>query len=60
VFLDLEMPEWRREYCEAVLSGFGGIVIPRDMDQGLKFVNQYAPEHLEGRNNTRRQGFLGG
>lgn len=41
------MPEWRREYCENVLSGFGGIVIARDMDQGLEFVNQYAPEHLE-------------
>ncbi len=41
------LPEWRREYCETVLSGFGGIVIARDMDQGLEFVNQYAPEHLE-------------
>jgi histidinol dehydrogenase len=53
------VPEWRREYCETVLSGFGDIVIAREMDQGLEFVNQYAPEHLEGRNNIQRQGVLG-
>lgn len=41
------LPEWRREFCEAVLSGFGGIVIAEDMDQALEFVNRYAPEHLE-------------
>jgi len=41
------LPEWRREFCATVLSGFGGIVIAEDMDQGLEFVNRYAPEHLE-------------
>jgi len=49
--------EWRREYCETVLSGFGDIVIARDMDQGLEFVNQYRPEQLEGRKITGVKGF---
>lgn len=42
-----KLPAWRREFCSAVLSNFGGIVIAEDMDQGIEFVNAYAPEHLE-------------
>jgi len=42
-----QLPRQRREYCEAVLSGYGGIVIAPDMEAAIEFVNQYAPEHME-------------
>ena len=38
----------RTEYSSTVLTGEkGGIVLTRDMDQALEFINDYAPEHLE-------------
>ena len=38
----------RKDFSSTVLGGEnGGIVITRDMDQAIKFVNDYAPEHLE-------------
>jgi len=41
------LPEWRRGFCATVLSRFGGIIIAENMNQGVEFVNRYAPEHLE-------------
>ena len=38
----------RRGFVEAVLSGpRGGIVLAPSWDEALRFVNDYAPEHLE-------------
>ncbi len=42
------MGETRRGYCEAVLSGTnGGIVLAGSEDEAFRFVNDYAPEHLQ-------------
>jgi histidinol dehydrogenase len=41
------LPEERKRYCEAVLSGFGGVVLTTGLDASIAFVNDYAPEHLE-------------
>lgn len=40
------LPEQRKQFCEAVLSGFGGIVITEGLDESVRFANDYAPEHL--------------
>ena len=40
------LPEQRREFCTAVLSGYGGIVLTADLASSVRFVNDYAPEHL--------------
>ncbi len=40
------LPQERRRYCEAVLGGYGGIVLMADMAEAIDFVNEYAPEHL--------------
>ena len=43
-----EMGEQRAGFSQAVLSGpRGGIVLTRDFDAAVDFVNAYAPEHLE-------------
>ncbi|MCP4404128.1 MAG: histidinol dehydrogenase [bacterium] len=41
-----KLPEQRKEFCETVLSGFGGIVVTQSFDEAVEFVNDYAPEHL--------------
>jgi histidinol dehydrogenase len=42
------MSEQRAGYSRTVLSGpFGGILLVRDFDTAVQFVNDYAPEHLE-------------
>ncbi len=41
-----KLPEPRNRYCEAVLGGFGGIVITSSVEESVNFVNDYAPEHL--------------
>ncbi|GAA2021975.1 histidinol dehydrogenase [Catenulispora yoronensis] len=41
-----KLPEKRREFCESVLAGYGGIVIAEDLDDSIAFTNDYAPEHL--------------
>ncbi|MEU8240794.1 histidinol dehydrogenase [Actinoplanes missouriensis] len=48
VMVDLvaELPSPRREYCEKVFSGYGGIVVTSDLGASIAFVNRYAPEHL--------------
>jgi len=43
-----EMEPGRARFSEAVLCGaHGGIVLTRDFDMAVDFVNAYAPEHLE-------------
>ena len=38
----------RAEFSSTVLCGeHGGIVLTKDFDMAVEFVNQYAPEHLE-------------
>jgi histidinol dehydrogenase len=41
-----DLPEGRRGFVEAVLSGYGGIVVAADLDDAIAFSNEYAPEHL--------------
>lgn len=42
------MGETRRGYCEAVLSGSnGGVVLAGNEEEAFRFVNDYAPEHLQ-------------
>jgi histidinol dehydrogenase len=40
------LPAPRREFCEAVLATYGGVVLARDLGDAISFVNEYAPEHL--------------
>lgn len=42
-----ELPTERREYCETVLSNYGGMVKTASLDESIGFVNDFAPEHLE-------------
>jgi histidinol dehydrogenase len=42
-----ELPNERRQICEAVLSQYGGALLTESLDQSIEFVNDYAPEHLQ-------------
>jgi histidinol dehydrogenase len=43
-----QMSEQRVAFSSAVLGGpIGGIVLARDAEEAIAFVNDYAPEHLE-------------
>lgn len=43
-----EMEPSRAEFASTVLSGsYGGILITETLEQGLDFINDYAPEHLQ-------------
>lgn len=41
-----KLPDWRREFVEQVLAGYGGIVVAASLDDAIAFSNEYAPEHL--------------
>ena len=41
------LPPERQHFCQAVLSGYGGIVVAPDDEAAIAFVNDFAPEHLE-------------
>lgn len=41
------LPAERRGYVETVLNNYGGIVLTTSLEESLRFVNDYAPEHLE-------------
>lgn len=41
------LPAERREYVQTSLHNYGGVVLTGSMDESLRFVNDYAPEHLE-------------
>jgi histidinol dehydrogenase len=42
-----DLPEPRRAYAAASISDYGGTVLVDDLDLGIAFVNEYAPEHLQ-------------
>lgn len=42
-----QLPQWRREFVETVLSNYGGIMLTNSFEESIAFVNDYAPEHLE-------------
>jgi len=41
------IPEPRGTFVKDVLSGYGGLLIMRDMKEAVDFVNEFAPEHLQ-------------
>lgn len=44
------LPDWRQNFVRTVfesIEGTGGIVLTANMDEAIRFVNEYAPEHLE-------------
>lgn len=42
-----KLPQWRREFCDAGLKAYGGIILTSSLQESLDFINEYAPEHLE-------------
>ena len=42
-----ELPDERRQICQTVLSQYGGAILTESLAQGVEFVNDYAPEHLQ-------------
>jgi histidinol dehydrogenase len=42
-----DLPEERKNFCQAVMSGYGGIVLTASVEKSIQFVNDFAPEHLE-------------
>lgn len=40
------VPEPRKGFVEAVLSGYGGILLFANLEKAIDFVNEFAPEHL--------------
>nr|VFJ94570.1 MAG: histidinol dehydrogenase [Candidatus Kentron sp. H]VFJ95568.1 MAG: histidinol dehydrogenase [Candidatus Kentron sp. H]VFK01784.1 MAG: histidinol dehydrogenase [Candidatus Kentron sp. H] len=42
-----ELPSERKNFCMSVMSTYGGIVITRNLDESVDFVNAFAPEHME-------------
>src|SRR5258708_36804863 len=43
------VPEWRQGFGRTVFEapeGTGGVVLAQSMQEGIEFVNAYAPEHL--------------
>jgi histidinol dehydrogenase len=41
------LPEPRRSYADAATSQYGGAILIPDLEAGIDFVNEYAPEHLQ-------------
>ncbi|MDX2160579.1 MAG: histidinol dehydrogenase [bacterium] len=42
-----ELPDWRRAFVENVLANYGGVLLTESLDESIRFINEYAPEHLE-------------
>jgi histidinol dehydrogenase len=42
-----ELPQWRRDFINNVLTNYGGVLLTSSLDESIQFVNDYAPEHLE-------------
>ncbi|MEM2122361.1 MAG: histidinol dehydrogenase, partial [Candidatus Bathyarchaeia archaeon] len=40
------IPEWRRRFAIEALEKYGAIIVCRDMEEAINFVNEYSPEHL--------------
>lgn len=43
----LKLPPQRRTFIEEVFNNYGGIVLTESLEESLRFVNDFAPEHLE-------------
>jgi histidinol dehydrogenase len=41
------LPPVRREYCQTVLAESGGIVLAKNHEDAVDFINGFAPEHLQ-------------
>ncbi|MCL2793335.1 MAG: histidinol dehydrogenase, partial [Spirochaetaceae bacterium] len=41
------IPEPRKKFLTDVFSGYGGIILAKDMNEAAEIVNLYAPEHLQ-------------
>lgn len=41
------LPEPRRSYADAATSQYGGAIVIADLEAGIDFANEYAPEHLQ-------------
>jgi histidinol dehydrogenase len=41
------LPEPRRAYAMASTSVYGGAILVQSLDEGIAFINEYAPEHLQ-------------
>lgn len=41
------LPEERRGFCEEVFRTNGGVVLAKDTDDAVDFINGFAPEHLQ-------------
>ncbi len=42
-----KLGENRRGFVETVFSTYGGIILTGSLDESIRFVNDYAPEHME-------------
>lgn len=42
-----ELTEDRKLFCEQVFRTNGGVILARDMDDAVDFINSFAPEHLQ-------------
>ncbi|MGH2409848.1 MAG: histidinol dehydrogenase, partial [Chloroflexota bacterium] len=42
-----DLPEPRRSYAASAISVYGGAILARSLDEGIAFINEYAPEHLQ-------------
>jgi histidinol dehydrogenase len=42
-----ELPAWRQNFVNNVLTNYGGVLLTETLDQSVDFINAYAPEHLE-------------
>ena len=40
------LPPERKEWCETVFAGYGGILVCDTLDQAIDFCNDYAAEHI--------------
>jgi histidinol dehydrogenase len=41
-----DLPLERRDYCQTVFAGYGGIMLCDTLDQAIDFCNDYAAEHI--------------
>ncbi|RJX29431.1 MAG: histidinol dehydrogenase [Dethiobacter sp.] len=42
-----KLPLEKRRFVEKVFNNYGGIVLTAKLEESIRFVNDYAPEHLE-------------
>jgi histidinol dehydrogenase len=46
VYLD-RLPEPRRTYARSALGDLGGLFVVADLEEGIAWIDRYAPEHLQ-------------